>query len=142
MRALAAVSLVLLGACFPPSGGGGGGGDDLECFVDEECASGEVCARDDECWPAEDVRAVKTTWTVNGMPASETTCARFPDLHIIFQTTSDDLGFSPVPCAQGSFNIDKLPRAYTRIELGVDDTRLWTTTSIGSTGQVVLDLRF
>lgn len=136
------VSLVLLGACPPPSGGGDGGGDDFECFVDEECASGEVCARDDECWRAEDVRAVKTTWTIRGMPADETTCARFPDLHIIFETSNDDLGFSPVPCAQGEFNIDKLPRAYTRLEIGVDNTRMWTTVTIGSTGQVALDLSF
>ena len=139
MRSIAALSLILLGGCPPPGVETGGG----ECFVDEECVSGEVCARDDHCWPEAEVRRVETTWTLRGQPANATTCASAPNLHIVFDgNVSDDLGFAPVPCALGAFNIDKLPRAYTRIELGVDDTRLWTTTSIGSTGQVALDLRF
>jgi hypothetical protein len=139
VRAIAAVSLVLLGACPAPSGGGS---DDIECFVDEECGGGEVCARDDQCWPAAQVRAVKTIWTIRGQPANETTCAGFPELHIIYGSRNDDVGFAPVPCAQGEFNIDKLPTAFTRIELGIDDTSRWATTSIGSSGQVLIDLRF
>jgi len=140
VKATAVVSLALLGACFPS-----GDGDDTssgECFVDEECSSGSVCARDDQCWPAAEVRSVRTTWTVRGQPATEATCSRFPDLHIIYESRDDDLGFSPVPCAQGLFNIDKLPVPFTRVELGVDDTSSWTTTTIGSSGQVVIDLRF
>jgi hypothetical protein len=141
VKLVAAMSLVLLGAC--PAPGGGGPVSGAECFVDEECITGEVCARDDVCWPAADVRPVRTTWTVRGQPASETTCAGFPDLHIVFDgSVRDTLGFSPVPCAIGQFFIDKLPRPFTRVELGVDDTRMWATTTIGPTGMAALDLTF
>lgn len=141
VRLVAALSLVVLGACPHPGNGGPSGGG--ECFVDEECVTGEVCARDELCWPASDVRLVKATWTLRGQPATETTCARHPDLYIQFQGGAvEDLGFSPVPCANGQFTIDKLPRSYTRVELGVDDGGPWTATSIGSTGQIALDLTF
>ena len=139
MRSLAALSLVLLAAC-PPTGGGGSDGDD--CFVDEECATGEVCARDDLCWPAADVRPVETTWTVRGQPASETTCARYPELYIEFDgSVRDELGFSPVPCAIGRFTVDKLPRAFTRVELGAEGGP-WKATTISLSGDAQIDLAF
>ncbi|HSK02313.1 MAG TPA: hypothetical protein VK932_13770 [Kofleriaceae bacterium] len=138
MRRFAAVSLVLLGACRLPGETGGGG---AACFVDEECRAGEVCARDEHCWPASEVRRVMATWTVRGQPASEATCARAPDLHIIFDgNVPDDLGFSPVPCVLGQFVVDKLPRAFTRVELGVDDVGPWRTATITSSGTATFDL--
>jgi hypothetical protein len=140
VRRFAAVSLVLLGACRLPGEADGGlhGG---ACFVDEECRSGEVCARDEQCWPASEVRRVMATWTVRGQPASEATCARAPDLHIIFDgNVPDDLGFSPVPCVIGQFVVDKLPRPFTRVELGVDDVGPWRTTTITSAGAATFDL--
>jgi hypothetical protein len=141
VRLLAALSLVLLGACPRPDDGGGTVGS--ECFVDQECSTGEVCARDGLCWLAADVRAVKTTWTINSQPANATACGRYSELYIQYQgRTIDNLGFSPVPCANGEFNIDKLPRDYTRVEVGVDNGGPWNATSIGSTGQAQLDLRF
>jgi hypothetical protein len=139
VRSLALLSLVLLGACPAP----GGPASTNECFVDEECDTGELCARDSQCWPAADVHEVKTTWTLRGQPANDTTCARYPDLYIQFQGRSvESLGFSPVPCANGQFTVDKLPREFTRVELGVDNGGPWTAGSIGSTGQAALDLTF
>jgi hypothetical protein len=141
VRLAAVVSLVLLGACPRPGGDDGpsGGG---ECFVDQECITGEVCARDDVCWPESEVRSVRTTWTLRGQPASTTTCARTPDLHFIFDgNVSDDLGFAPVPCETGQFFIDKLPRPFTRVELGVDDGA-WRVATIDGSGEAVIDLPF
>jgi hypothetical protein len=128
------LSVVLLGACPRPGGGG-------ECFFDEECIEGELCGRDDNCWPASEIRRVMTTWTVRGQPASAATCARAPDLHIIFDgNVSDDLGFSPVPCAIGQFVVDKLPRPFTRVELGVDNSSLWRSAAISADGTATIDL--
>lgn len=138
---LAALPLVLalsLGACPGPSDPSTG-----ECNVDEECRSGEVCARDNLCWRTSEVRFVKATWTVNGQPASATACARYPDLYIEFRGTSvQSLGFSPVPCENGQFSVDKLPLGFTRVELGVDNGGPWRATSIGAAGTAALDLSF
>jgi hypothetical protein len=132
------MSLALLGACPRPGGDDVSGGG--ECFVDQECVTGEVCGRDDVCWPASEVRLVRTTWTLRGQPANDTTCAGFPDLHIVFDgNVSDDLGFSPVPCETGQFVVDKLPRPFTRVELGVDGGP-WRVTTISSSGTATLDL--
>lgn len=67
---LATVTLLgtLLGAC-PLSGGGG------ECNTDSECGGSDVCARDKMCASASSVRAVTTTWTINGADANVMTCA-------------------------------------------------------------------
>jgi len=139
--AVAAVTLaaLALGGCPRPGGPGGGG----ECFVDEECAAGEVCARDELCWPEDQVRRVETRWTVRGMPASATTCAGHPDLHIRFDgNVADDLGFAPVPCEVGQFTVDRLPRPFTLVELSVDNGGPGRTTTIDALGMAVLDLPF
>jgi len=114
-----------------------------ECFVDQECISGEVCARDELCWPASEVHLVKATWTIRGQPASEASCAAHPDLHIRFNgNLSDDLGFAPVPCATGQFVVDRLPRPFTRVELGVDRGGPGSSAPIDPAGMAVLDLPF
>lgn len=137
----AALSLVLalgLGACPGPGGPSTG-----ECNMDEECGGGEVCARDNLCWKASEVRFVKATWTVSGQPASAAACARYPDLYIDFYGTSvQNLGFSPVPCENGQFAIDKLPRGFTRVEVGVDNGGPWRATSISAAGTAAVDLVF
>lgn len=139
--ALAVLAPAMLAGCpgvggRSPTGGG-------ECFVDQECISGEICARDELCWPADEVRLVKATWTVRGMPASEATCAQHPDLHIRFDgNVSDDLGFSPVPCATGMFVVDKLPLPFTRVELTIGKNGPGNTASINSAGMAALDLPF
>ena len=129
--------LVALGAC-PRAGDTLG----AECGDDEQCSGGEVCARDNLCWRGADVRFVKATWTVNGQPPSDTSCVRYPDLYIQFQgSVIENLGFSPVPCVNAQFIVDKLPRDYTRVELGVDRGP-WNTTPITPAGVAALDLRF
>jgi hypothetical protein len=139
VRPLAAIALVLLAGC-PPPGDGSTLGD--ACFVDQECSSGELCGRDGLCWRETDIRELKTSWTINGQPATTTTCARHPDLYIEYRgSTIEDLGFSPVPCEAGQFNVDKLPRDYTRVEVGVDRGP-WSATTIGANGTITLDLRF
>lgn len=141
VRWLPLCSLLVLGGC--PGRGGMGGGGGGECFVDQECISGEICARDDLCWPEADVRFVKVTWTVRGMTASQTSCASHPDLHIRFDgNVSDDLGFAPVPCDIGMFIVDRLPRPFTRVELSVDNGGPGNVTSINAAGMATLDLPF
>lgn len=148
--------VVLATGCLPPAGpppdryddgyddGGwmGSGGDPIfGCRQDTECGA-QVCARDGECYPASGIRLVTTTWTVRGEPASATTCAAHPDLAIRFQASNGaSFGFAPVPCRIGKFTIDKLPLAYTRVELGVENGGLATSAAIASAGDTIIDLR-
>ncbi|HSD90916.1 MAG TPA: hypothetical protein VLB44_25505 [Kofleriaceae bacterium] len=112
MRALAPL-LVLLAGC--PGGGG-------DCQIDQDCSGSEICARNGECHAASDVRTIHVTWTIRGMPASSTTCATTPNFYILFSSpqVSDTYGYEPVPCAAGLFTIDKLPKRFNAVELGVD----------------------
>jgi hypothetical protein len=134
----AAWVLLLLAGC--PLGPGTGTG---ECAVDSDCGS-NVCGRDGFCYPAADVRTVRVTWTVNGMPANAATCTS-PDLQIAFlgfDAGETPLGFAPVPCALGQFVIDKLPRSYSQVELGREGSGFPDARSIGTTNIVAFDLRF
>jgi hypothetical protein len=133
MRAL--VGIVLL-ACTGCPGGSGG-----ECTVDPDCASGAVCARNGECLPQSQIRSVRVTWTIRGMPASETTCAASPDLYLMFAGTSanDTFGYAPVPCKAGLFTIDKLPRRFVSVELGVVNGYS-DAQAIDANGNVAFDL--
>jgi hypothetical protein len=134
-RSLAWVMLpIVLGGC--PLGPAGGG----ECSVDRDCSGSEVCARDGACASPSSVRDVKATWTVRGMPATAESCAGHPDLYITFEgNPGESLGFSPVPCLNGLFTVTKLPRTYTRVELGI---RHGTSdfASIDASGAALLDL--
>lgn len=135
-RLIRLLPLVLLAGC-PLSNSGG---DD--CKRDEECSGGEVCARDSHCSLQSDVRQVDVTWTVRGAAASVMTCGAHPDLYISFigNDSSDTLGFSPVPCKNGQFIIDKLPTRFRQVELGVENgTR--DVVSISASGTATLDLR-
>lgn len=111
MRLLA---VVLLAGCP--------GGDDGVCKVDSDCGTGNVCTRNSECLPASEVRSSRITWTIRGMPASDTLCAQTPNFYVLFAGTqvNDTFGFEPVPCKVGLFSIDKLPRRFVSVELGVD----------------------
>lgn len=140
MRAtLLVAALVLpLTAC----GGGGGGGGGGMCEVDQDCGGGQVCARNGECDDPADVRAVKVTWTVGGQPASTQTCANHPSLYLQFDGPDfgDDFAFEPVPCDQGQFNIDKLAKRFTQVELGPDGGPLMYADIDPTTGSVSFDL--
>ena len=92
-----------------------------QCTTDPDCG-GLVCARNGECLSANQIWMVKVTWTIRGMPASATTCATTPSFYLQFdgQTTNDTFGYTPVPCDAGIFSIDKIPRRFFQVELGVD----------------------
>jgi hypothetical protein len=166
--------LGLVGACVtqdtsPDYGGGGYGGDDGGgggggggnyggyCGSDSDCiselGSGYVCARDEECELASNVRTVRITWTVMGQAAGSASCSSSPDLELLFNQTGQlsgtnyEFGFAPVPCAEGVFSIDKLPDYYTYVGLfdqstfDEDDSPGVTGTFDGS-GDCALDLNF
>lgn len=129
MKLVAALALVLA-AC---------GGTDGECKVDDDCSSG-VCARNGECLPESAVRSSRVTWTIRGMPANATTCAASPNFYILFYAQpGDTLGFEPVPCAAGVFSIDKLPRRFVSVEIGVE-SRFLDDKAFDSQGNASFDL--
>lgn len=129
-----ALLLILLAGC-PMSGPNTG-----ECRTDADC-DGNVCARDELCYPASEVREVRTTWTIMGKPASPATCGPVEDLQIGFASefAGEELSYAPVPCANGQWLMDKLPREYTTVELGKQHGFLQAR-PIGATGEVVFDL--
>lgn len=126
MRAawLPVVLIVIAGCGVAPDGGDdepgalpGAGGF---CMTQSDCARGDVCARDSRCWAPSEVRAISVTWTVAGQAANATTCEAVGDFEIDFAANmygAHVLGFSPVPCAQGKFPVDRLPRALSYVAL-------------------------
>jgi hypothetical protein len=158
--------LGLVGGCItqssgPPYGGGGGGGGgggdgwgtgtggtggpiSYGCTSDTACGSGYVCARDGECLASTDVRIIHVSWTVKGQPASASTCATNPNLDITFLGTSgDQFGFAPVPCMEGKFTVDKMPKRYAQVSLEPDCLCKTADTDVfDSTGSATLDLSF
>jgi hypothetical protein len=111
------------------------------CESDRGCSGGDVCTRTGSCQPASKVFAVHVNWTVKGAPASEATCAPSPDLQINFGVNAENalFGFSPVPCVEGKFTVDKLPTNYTTVRLRHGST--WETAAIdAATGDAVFDL--
>ncbi|HVK89013.1 MAG TPA: hypothetical protein VM513_33060 [Kofleriaceae bacterium] len=134
MRSLAGLALASLLAGCPSTTGG-------ECLNDPDCEGSEVCGRDGTCASSSSVRQVTVMWTVNGAPATMTSCAAHPDLFVTFHAgPGDTLGYAPVPCFTGQFNIDKLPLRFTSAELGVDGSAMSSTKAItGAT--VAFDLR-
>ena len=133
---LVALPLALLLAACPRAGGGN------ECNTDEQC-DGEVCGRDLTCTDASNVREVRTTWTISGQAATGTSCGG-RELYITYQSddSSDALSYSPVPCSTGQYLIDKLPKRYHSIELGVSGGSTFATVPIGATNMVSVDLVF
>lgn len=111
-----------------------------ECMTDTDCGT-EVCARDGECLPAGDIRLVKLSWTIRGSAASPTTCAASPDFYVQFDSpyAGDSFGFEPVPCDQGQFTVDKLPKRYNQVEIGIGN-RFLDAAPIDATGQATFDL--
>lgn len=134
MRAIAIALMLGLAAC-------GGGTGDGQCTVDGDCGGGAVCARTSECLPASEVRAVRVTWTIRGMPASASACTTTPDFYVMFAGTAinDTFGYAPVPCMAGLFTVDKLPRRFVSAEIGADN-RFEETKAIDANGNVAFDL--
>jgi hypothetical protein len=131
--ALALVPALLLTAC-PPSG--------PECGDGSSCLTGEVCANTHECLPSDQVHAVTVHWTIDGQPASAALCTRGNlTLTIRSLSTGAELGYSPVPCANGFFGFDKLPTYYDTVDLEFLDTGGVRSGSIPAAGgDVFIDL--
>lgn len=142
--------VMLLAGCVEPIPPDNIGGPIIPtlCHQDTQCEAGEVCARNDGCWPPSEIREVHVTWTVGGMPANATTCDAAPDLMIQFVATSPAtnprLGYAPVPCAEGEFSIDKLPIAFTLVGLGPRglDLQPAMPAMIDDAGDASIDLMF
>lgn len=153
---LCPIVLIALGACItpqePPPGGGGwgsgnGGGNGSSgfgCHQDAECGASNVCARDGECLLASEVYTAHVTWTLKGAAASTATCSSSPDLDITFGSASDSFGFSPVPCVEGKFTIDKLPLRYANVSLVRTGSQTGGASGLidRSTGLAALDLPY
>jgi hypothetical protein len=115
MRFAALALIACLTGCSLTSSSSGG-----ECVSDSQCGD-DVCTRGGECLARGNVRGVMVKWTVEGTAASVTSCDTHPDLYLQFNGTDlgDTLRFEPVACSQGQFFIDKLPKRYLQVELGV-----------------------
>ncbi|HEU4734551.1 MAG TPA: hypothetical protein VFT22_41960 [Kofleriaceae bacterium] len=118
-----------------------------ECRADGDCVDGDLCTRNNVCVEASRVRAVQVNWTVNGQPASRTACAASADLENL-QVDLDapdteinpHLAFSPVPCEEGRFNVDKLPTSFDRVRVG-NRPLGWQSARLDAvTGEATLDL--
>jgi len=132
MRAVV-VACLTLAAC-------GGTDQGNQCSTDSDCSGGEICARDEVCWPSDDVRAVKVTWTFAGQPASAATCSATPNLFVYFSNDEATFGFEPVPCAAGVFPIDRLETEYTSVELGDELGSFDLYGAFDATGQAAFDI--
>ena len=129
-----ALILVLLAAC--PSSD-----TQTECMLDSDCGGGNVCARDGECLPSGQVWAVKVTWTLRGSAANASTCASSPSFYLQFDgfDLHDTFGYEPVPCDQGQFLIDKLPKRFVQVEIG-ENNRFLDAQPISAAGSASFDL--
>lgn len=139
MRALALLAMLPLAGCFEPADGG-------PCASDSDCP-GAVCTRVGEC--SSQAYPLRVTWTVEGQPASATSCAAISELElsIIDPSSGTSHTVRPVPCPTGSFFYDKLPPSYTDVQLwsfsaATGQRRAFAQGSaLGADGVVALDIR-
>ena len=128
--------LMCLAAC-----GGRSTADDIAECTDTSCAP-DICTRNNECDAPSDVRTLHVVWTVNGTPASAANCTSFADLELDFISDfGDSFGFAPVPCMEGSFTIDRIPRRFTQVELGTTSGR-GASAIVDGNDTVTFDLTF
>ncbi len=134
MRFVVPALMACLAACSLTSTGG-------ECVRDDQCGD-DMCARSGECLSASSLRQVTVKWTVDGKAASAASCAAHPDLYIQFEGPDygDTLRYAPVPCSLGSFFVDKLPKRYQQVELGLENSTGDVTSIDVATAQAQFDL--
>lgn len=119
-----------------------------DCQQDTDCdAPGVfVCARDLKCRAVEDVRTVHVQWTVNGDAASALTCGPDSGLDLVLDdnTFTHQLEFGPLPCEEGLFTIENLPRFFIRAALGPEasDVSKDFPRPISSDGRIGFDVIF
>src|SRR5262249_18385617 len=132
--AVVALAASLAGCSLTPGSGG-------ECASDSQCGD-DVCARTNECLPRSSVEQVMVKWTMNGAAADATTCPSHANLYLQFDSSDcgDPLRYAPVPCRQGSYFIDKLPKRYVQVELGFEGHTGDVSSLDAATGQVQFDL--
>jgi hypothetical protein len=134
---IAALALMagLMGCSLTTSGSGG------ECQSDSQCGD-DVCARSGECLARSGIRGVTIKWTVNGVAADLSSCTTHPELYVQFDGADygDTLRFAPVPCREGSFFIDKLPKRYVQVELGSEGGAGDVSTIDAATARAQFDL--
>jgi hypothetical protein len=137
MRYAALALVACLGGCSLTGTGSGS-----ECSIDSQCGD-DLCARSGECLARSSVRGVTVKWTVSGIAADASTCAAHPDLYLQFDGPDygDVLRFAPVPCNVGKFFIDKLPRRFLQVELGIEGSAgTGDRSRIDASAQVQIDL--
>jgi hypothetical protein len=133
--ALALMALLASAACsLTPSGHD-------ECSSDSQCGD-DVCARSGECLARPSLRTVAVKWTINGAPASTSACAAHPELYVQFDGTDygDTLRFAPVACRDGVYIVDRLPKRYAQVEIGIEGGTGNVQPIDVATSQVALDL--
>lgn len=94
------------------------------CENDTVCGGSSVCANTGECLPATAVHSVFIAWTVYGAAADEQTCASIPELRVTFenyQSTTDNVTYRPVLCAQGQINFTRIPVRFDGINVTAHD---------------------
>lgn len=89
------------------------------------------------------VRSVMVKWTVDGAAASLASCASHSELFLRFDGSDygDTLKFTPVACVEGQFFVDRLPRRYQQVELGVEGGTGTVLPIDATTAQATFDLQ-
>jgi hypothetical protein len=80
---------------------------DLACIQDSECGAGDVCSILGTCQPASDVETVQVTWTVDGQPATASSCAGLDPLTL--QIGNAHAYGTSVTCEVGELTASKVP---------------------------------
>ncbi|MBP9086629.1 MAG: hypothetical protein KBG15_10960 [Kofleriaceae bacterium] len=106
---------------------GGGCADEtdhtgLACSNDSDCGGSVpnlICDQSKVCADKATLRTIRVNWTINGNTPSGATCTGIDRMKLEF--TSEDnavaFAFDPVPCAAGSFPIDKMPNAVIKVKI-------------------------
>jgi len=134
MRYAALALMACLAGCSLTPGSGG------ECVSDSQCGE-DLCARSGECLARSSLRSVMVKWTVGSAAADAASCTH-PNFYLQFDGSDygDTLRFAPVPCRQGSFFVDKLPKRYLQVELGFEGGAATISPIDLGTGQAQFDL--
>lgn len=121
----------------------------LACINDSDCGGSVpnlICDQSKACADKTTLRTIRVNWTVKGSTPSGATCSGIDHLKLDF--TSDDnaiaFAFDPVPCAAGSFPIDKMPVAVIKVKItGVKlaGTALAGESFIDGAGNVNIDIK-
>jgi hypothetical protein len=113
--------------------------DGLVCGNDDDCAP-DVCSIVQTCQPASKVETVHVTWTVNGQPASASSCASLPNITLVFSDARPDPSYyAPVQCADGVLSASKVPTYLTTVTMYDASSQSIATATLAN-GAATLDL--